>query len=264
MTSDAARAGPLAGRCIVITRPAHQAGSLAEKVRTAGGEVIRFPVIEIAEATDLAPFYRVVDALEAFDYAIFVSPNAVDRAMTLMAARRTLPPALRVAAIGDATVRALARHGVSNVVAPAHGFDSEALLAMPEWHGIRGARIAIFRGEGGRELLGDTLTRRGAQVEYAECYRRGMPAADPAPLFRAWARNGLHAFVITSSEGLENLLDMVGAEGHARLMATPVFVPHPRIADNARQRGIALVVTAGSGDDVMLAALCAHLAPPGR
>ncbi|HET7548506.1 MAG TPA: uroporphyrinogen-III synthase, partial [Usitatibacter sp.] len=73
MTSDAARAGPLAGRCIVITRPAHQAGSLAEKVRTAGGEVIRFPVIEIAEATDLAPFYRVVDALEAFDYAIFVS-----------------------------------------------------------------------------------------------------------------------------------------------------------------------------------------------
>ncbi|HEX6004012.1 MAG TPA: hypothetical protein VFZ14_08465, partial [Burkholderiales bacterium] len=65
---------------------------------------------------------------------------------------------------------------------------------------------------------------------------------------------------ITSSEGLENLLGMIGAEGRARLVATPVFVPHPRIADNARRRGIALVVAAGSGDDAMVEALCAHWA----
>ena len=254
------RDGPLAGRCIVITRPVQQAQSLAGKIRDAGGDVIRFPVIEIVDAADLTGFYRVVDALDTFDWAIFVSPNAVDRALTLIAARRTLPSALRIAAIGDATARALARHGVSQVIAPPHGFDSEALLALPQWQAVRGARIAIFRGEGGRQLLGDTLAARGARVDYAECYRRRIPAADPAPLIAAWAHNALDAFVITSSEGLENLLGMIGAEGRARLVATPVFVPHPRIADNARRRGITLVVAAGSGDDAMVEALCAHWA----
>jgi uroporphyrinogen-III synthase len=54
-------------------------------------------------------------------------------------------------------------------------------------------------------VLGDTLTARGAAIEYAECYRRGRPDADAGPLLEAWQARELHAITVTSSEGLRNL-----------------------------------------------------------
>ena len=78
----------------------------------------------------------------------------------------------------------------------------------------QGKRVVVFRGDGGRELLADELTARGALVEYATCYRRARPGLDPAPLLAAWAaRRVSHAVTVTSSEGLRNLCEMVGRRG---------------------------------------------------
>jgi uroporphyrinogen-III synthase len=251
-------AAPLAGRGIVLTRPAHQADMLAEKVRGRGGRVILFPTIEIVAPQDLQPFFAVVDRLEEFDLAVFVSPNAVMRAFELTTARRRLPERLAIAAVGDATLSALEQRGVREVIAPAHSFDSEALLALPAFHKVAGKHIVIFRGEGGRELLGETLCARGAQVQYAECYRRIVPAISPAPLHEAWAQGTLHAFVATSSIGLGNLVRMVGEAGAANLRATPLFVPHPRIAGNASRHGFSEVTVTGAGDEGIVEGLCVY------
>lgn len=231
-------------------------------MRAAGGYPILFPAIEIVAARDLAAFHDKVDRLEAFDMAIFISPNAVTRALDLVAARHAFPRSLTVAAVGDATVRALARRGIEGVIAPAHSFDSEALLALPPLHEVSGKRIVIFRGEGGRDLLGETLTARGARVEYAECYRRTVPQLDPQPLLEAWTRGELDAVVVTSSEGLANLFVMVGTDGEAHLKATPVFVPHARIAENARLKGVRQIVTTGPGDAGVIQALIAYFSSP--
>jgi uroporphyrinogen-III synthase len=249
---------PLSGKNIVVTRPAHQARELAEAIRAAGGHPILFPVIEIRDLPDVKPLLALIDRLEEFDWAIFISPNAVNRAMNLVGARRTLPPGLRFAAVGPASVKALRRFGVAEVLAPARRFDSEGLLEAPELAEVRGRRIVIFRGEGGRELLGETLRERGASVEYAECYRRGKPSYDAGPLLRAWARDELHAITVTSSEGLHNLYEMVGTLGRSWLRRTPLFVPHPRIAETARDLGIATVTVTAPGDDGLLAGLVAH------
>lgn len=250
---------PLAGRGIVITRPAHQAQSLAAMVREAGGRAILFPVIEIEDAKDLRAFNAAVDRLGEFDLAVFVSPNAVNRAMNLLAVRRvSLPPNLAIAAVGRATARALEGRGVAGVIAPARGVDSEALLALPALCDVRGKRVVVFRGEGGREVLADTLAARGARVEYAECYRRGIPPLDPAPLMNAWSSGELHAFVVTSSEGLNNLVTMIGDAGARRLAATPLFVPHPRITQTAHTLGLGEVVTSDPGDEGLFRALCRY------
>src|SRR5258705_526363 len=81
-----------------------------------------------------------------------------------------------------------------------------------------------------------TLTERGAQVEYAECYRRVRPQADAAPLLAEWQRGAVDAVTVFSVAALENLVAMLGA-GARRLEATPVFVPHPRVAEAARRHG---------------------------
>jgi uroporphyrinogen-III synthase len=241
--------GALAGRRIVITRPAGQIETLADLVRADDGTPIVFPVIEIRDVADIKPLAALIDRLDDFDVAIFISANAVAKAMNLVQSRRTWPRHVRVATIGKGSEKALRRFGFSEIVAPTGRFDSEALLELAPLAEVAGKRIVIFRGDGGRELLGDTLTARGAAVEYAECYRRVRPDADVAPLLKLWARGELDAITVTSREGLHNLYDMVGKLGQQWLRRTPTFAPHARIVAGARALGLERVVETGAGDE---------------
>lgn len=250
--------GMLAGRGVVITRPAGEAQRLATLIREAGGEPLLYPAIEIHDAPDRPALDAVINRLDDFDVAIFISPTAVDKAMTRIAAQRALPRKLRCAAIGPGGVRALRRFGVREVIAPAETgprHDSEALLASPYLQTVNGMRIVIFRGDGGRELLGETLSARGAKVESVACYRRGKPVFDPAPLLADFARGAVAAVIVTSSEGLHNFCERLGEAGQTCLRETPVVVPHPRIAAAARERGLTRVVECASGDEALVAAV---------
>lgn len=239
----------MAGCGIVVTRPVEQAGNLEMLLRARGAEPIAFPVLEIREVADLGPLLSTIDRLEIYDFAVFISPTAVSRAMNLIKSRRTLPPLLVVAAVGQGSVRELRRLGVTEVLAPKGRFDSEALLELPQMQQMAGRRVLIFRGEGGRELLGDTLAARGASVDYAECYRRAKPDADAAGLLRRWARSEVHGVTVTSSEGVHNLFDMVGRLGQQWLKKTPLFAPHERIAATARGLGLERVIATAGGDE---------------
>lgn len=236
MKSSDAKA--LAGRVVLVTRPREQATGLARAIEAAGGRAEIFPAIEIE---DLPP-PPLLERLADFDLAIFVSPTAVAKAMGHLGHLPT-----RAAAVGAGTRRELERHGVRDVMAPASGADSEALLA--ELDDVAGKRILILRGEGGRALLGDTLRARGATVQYAECYRRVRPQ-------RTWSGRA-DAITVSSAEGLANLFEMADA---ALLRATPLFVPHERIAESARRRGVREVVVAGPSDEEMAASLMAYFA----
>jgi uroporphyrinogen-III synthase len=249
------RRKPLAGKGVVVTRPAHQARELTRLISAAGGRPLPYPVIEIRDIEDPAPVLALIGRLEEFNVAVFVSPNAAEKGMALVRGRRTWPARLKAAAVGGGGVKALQRHGVTDVIAPVGRFDSEALLDLPVFAHVYGKRIVVFRGVGGRELLSETLRERGALIEYAECYRRVRPDRDAAPLLRAWARRELDAITVTSSEGLRNLLDMVGAPGREQILDTPLFVPHPRIAETASGLGIRKVIVTGPGDEGLLTGL---------
>lgn len=252
---------PLAGRRIVVTRPRQQAAGLAALIREAGGEPLVFPAIEIQDLADSGPILELIGRLEQFHLAIFISPNAVNRALNLVRLHRpgrTWPAQLRIAALGRGSRRALEQHGFCGVLAPQAHADSEALLALAELADLAGKRVVIFRGEGGRELLGDALAARGARVEYAECYRRTRPVGGSAKLLTAWARGAVDAVTVSSSEGLANLFEMLGKLGQQWLQKTPLFVPHPRVADEARRLGVRKAIVAGPGDAEMLERLVAY------
>ena len=250
----------LAGRRVLVTRPAGQAAHMAALIRAAGGEPVLFPALEILDVEDLQPLRALIGRLDTFDLAVFVSANAVDKALALVQERRTWPAALRVATVGRGSERALNRRGFAAVIAPGTRFDSEGLLDLPELKDVAGKRVLIFRGDGGRELLGDTLAARGAVVEYAECYRRGLPKADTAPLLALWARRQLDAVTVTSSEGLANLHELLGEGGRGFLLRTPLFVPHERIAAAARALGAQTVVLTDPGDAGLVAGLAVFFA----
>lgn len=251
----------LQGRHIVVTRPAGQADKLALAIEARGGIALRFPVLAIFDADDPRPLQDAAQCIEDYDLAVFVSPNAAEKALSAITARRPWPEQVVAAAMGESSARTIARFGVARIVTPESGrFDSEALLERPELSAaaMRGRRVAIFRGDAGRELLGETLEARGARVERIPCYRRGRPDLDAAPLRALLARGAVDAVTVTSSEGLRNLLAMIGADGAAALKAAPLFVAHRRIAEEARQLGFADVIVTAPGDAGLLAGLEAH------
>jgi len=245
LASDALR-----GLGILVTRPRAQAQRLARLIEAAGGRAHLFPAIEIEDV----PVPAALSRLQEFDLAIFVSPTAVAKAMPQVA---TWPPQVRVAAVGAGTRRELEKFGVSQVIAPASGADSEALLATEQLGEVAGKRIAILRGDGGRALLGDTFVERGARVEYITCYRRLLPKPPAQP----WKAGELAAVTVSSSQGLDNLFEVLDP---AMLRSTPLFVPHARIAERARALAVREVVLAGHSDEEMLDRLVAYFRSHGR
>ena len=253
-------AGSLAGRVVVVTRPREHAAALAERIRAAGGNPFLFPTIEILPIENTEALAALIAELDLFEMAIFVSPNAVMKGHESVLARRAWPARLRVASVGSGTARALERAGFKDVISPSGLADSEALAALLELQGLRGRGVVIFRGQGGREWLRETLEARGVRVEYAECYRRARPPADPGALLERWQAGDIEAVSITSAEGLANLFSMLGPVGGEYLRATPVFVPHPRIARAAKDSGVKEVVVTGRGDERTVAEMIAFFA----
>ena len=254
----------LAGRHVVVTRPAGQVAHLATALAGQGAIPVFYPVLEILDIEDPSPVLDVAIRLDSFDLAVFVSPNAIEKALGLILPRRSWPARLRVAALGKSSERELARNGIKDVISPLLRFDSEALLELPELTDVNDKRVIIFRGDGGRELLGDTLKARGATVEYVTCYRRARPQLDPAPLLKLWEEGRLDAVTLTSSEGLRNFHDMLGRLGQAWLKKTPAFVPHARIAEQAQILGLTKVIPTDPGDDGLMAGLMQYFASPGN
>jgi uroporphyrinogen-III synthase len=248
---------PLAGLGVLITRPAGQAAGLRARLRELGGETVLFPTLDILPPADPDTLARHLADLAAFDLAIFVSPTAVQYGL---AAAPAWPPGLRVAGVGQGTAAALGAAGIQPVLAPRAGADSEHLLALPELADLAKQRVLIFRGEGGRELLAETLSARGARVDYAECYRRGLPASDPAPLCDTWRRGGIQAVTVLSAQGLDNLFTLLGEQGANLIRATPLFAPHPRIAEHARGLGVATTIATAPGEAGLVQGLVEYFA----
>jgi len=247
---------PLHGRHIVITRPIGQAGKLTGLIKQAGGEVVSFPLIEIAPLDNYQAFEAVMSSLNAFGWAIFISSNAVQNAMPLVS-KLKLPSNLKFAAIGPSTAAELSKFGIQNTLIPQDRFDSESLLALPEMQAVNNQKVMIFRGVRGREVLADTLKSRGAEVHFAECYQRINPQKDLSTITMLSQQGLLDAIVITSSEAMRHLLAM--ANNQEWLKNVKLCVNHARIAEETNQLGLNVHVATAPGDEAMLACLIKSL-----
>lgn len=227
----------LKGLTVVNTRPAQQAESLSRLISQAGGTPIEFPVIEISPPLNSESLQAQLPTLKKADYAIFISANAVEAAMSLLGGAGDWPEYVKIVSVGRATSQILNDYGlVVNLPAP-EPFNSEALLTTPELDKIADKRILIFRGEGGRELLGNTLRSRGAEVEYIECYRRLIPDSDPSQLYQCWENKCNPIIVVTSNEGLSNLTKMVSNEYQQSLLTSTLVVVSNRAVSLASELG---------------------------
>jgi len=242
---------------ILVTRPAGQADRLCAMIEAAGFEAVRLPAIEIHEPEDLPLLQSMVAELDRFDLAVFVSANAVHKGMEFILARRQWPAGVRLASVGPTSSRAIEHYGLSVDYVPEHEFSSEGLLALDELQDMRGKRVIIFRGNGGRSKLYDSLTARGAEVVYAEVYSRTCPVIDFQTVVDLLQQEGLEIVTAASNETLQNLCHMAGPRGLPVLREKLLLVPGQRQLDLAKELGFTRtpVVAGNASDEAMVAAL---------
>lgn len=262
--------GPLAGIRALVTRPAGQAPALVQAIRAAGGVAVGFPLLEIVplaidDHAERATLAAVLNALDEFALAIFASHNAVQALFDeLQRTGSRLPSALRCLAVGAATALRLHEAGIACVGGEAT-MDSEELLARPELTAVAGQRIVIFRGVGGREHLADELTARGASVTRCALYRRRAPASSPAQLHAVLTRECINTVLLSSGEGLANLLALLGRSAAGTIGSQfAVVTPGERVASLARSAGFATVHAATNATDAAMLALLQAVAAPIR
>jgi len=267
----------MSNKTIVITRPSGQARQLSEALQVSllssgftkqtSPQIISLPLLTIAPKGDDVLRRQITTALKTADLAIFVSPNAIECTMRLLerswqeVSDRPLP----IGVMGGSSLAALNNHGIglednaTKIILPHSNaqWDSEGLwseLQALNWD-WSSKKVIIFKGEGGRDWLAETLKQAGAQVEAFSVYTR-------VPLdLNSSAWNDVHEMDFAKSLWLLTSSEAVRYLGQAKLpldLATAIC-PHHNIADAAEQIGFGEVFTCEPGDEALIAASQAWL-----
>ncbi len=242
-------------KCLV-TRPGHQTKQWSTMLARSGFSIINFPTIQI-NASSPTPFLEHLDEnIKQFDIALFVSRNAVDYAFEYLSPTK-LPDSLQLGVIGKGTWVALKNQGVESHIIPADSYNSEGLLASQVLQQVEGKRIIIFRGQQGRNLLGDTLRQRGASVEYHEVYRRVLPDHPTGTFEQLTEPHFPDIAIFTSAEGLSNCFQLVDETMAIKLRSIPWILISERMRETARNLGhnADIIIAISASDEGILQAI---------
>jgi uroporphyrinogen III methyltransferase/synthase len=201
---------PLAGRTIVVTRPAEQARHFIDALVAAGARVLAAPTIAIEPPPSWEPLDRALDNVAGFAWVIFTSVNGVAMVDRRLRARGRGWPALRrarVAAIGPATAEALREHEIQVDVVPAE-YRAEALAERLRREIRAGDRVLLPRAAQTRDLLVTELRRMGAEVSEVPAYVTRRVEADTRRLREALAAGSVDAVTFTSSSTARNFAEL--------------------------------------------------------
>jgi uroporphyrinogen-III synthase len=243
----------LTGLSVLVTRPAPAGLTLCDLIKANGGNAFHFPTLAFVP-TDQTLFEETVRQLGEQDWLIFISPQAVFASVpTIRRIWPHFPPQVKFAAVGAGTAKALLDAGYRASAYPTEEWSSEGLLALPEFQSIAKQKVAIIRGEGGRELLAQQLTERGAYVFHAIAYQRVIPPLDAHPVLQLLNQHQLNVAVCGSFESVKNLKDMLGAESWPLLKKLPLIVMSERVKMLAQDLGFqTILVTRNAGNDAVI------------
>lgn len=221
------------------------------------------PTIEVSATPKQDALQAAIAKLVFQDILIFVSRPSVYFAMPAIKAAwdplAQLTPLL-YCAIGPGTAQILHENGVKDVLLPKRKpFETESLLEIDALQNVQSKNIMIFRGNGGRTLLIDSLQQRGAVVEVIETYQRSLPTIDLANILNSWQhqpQSAIDVILTTSLDGLHNLMLLMGSDVVEQLKSIPIVVVGLRMYQQALKLGFKRpLLSEGADDQSLLATL---------
>lgn len=251
---------PLEGRRILVCRPQPEADRLAASFRDAGADARVMPLIAREPLPEDPATRTQILNLDEFSHVIAVSPYAAGLLLAWLDNWwPQTPTGINWYGVGAGTAAVMSDYGL-NARQPEAGHTSEDLLQLPELATLDHAKILLVRGQEGRELIPQTLEKRGARVTVLPLYRRYCPDYDEATRIAMLNDFSPEAIITLSGETLNNLIALSENTGH-NLKNTLLVVPVERIAEQARLAGLRRTCIPGSlADSSIVAAVAEQLA----
>lgn len=227
----------LKGLRVLNTRPLQQGQELNQRIIIAGGLPVSCPALDIGPpARDWRPL---LPNLNTVQQAIFVSANAVTYSIPVLLENQfAWPDHIQITAVGKATAQALKSRQLRVDNIPEKS-DSEHLLMLNNLQAVHSETILLFKGEGGRTLIANSLTERGAKLIELNVYQRLLPDCNQEKLEQWWRDDCVDIILFTSQEAIQNIVTMFGTSAQqAWLKRTPCLVISDRLAQFASKSGI--------------------------
>lgn len=212
-------AGPLAGVRVLVGRARHQAGALSGELRRLGAEVIEIPFIEIRRPHSYKPLDSALKSIANYDWLILTSVNGVEALFSrwerLHQGKKSGmgTGALRVAAIGPATKKAIEQRGMRVDIMPKE-YVAESVCSSLSAE-VAGKRVLLVRAKVARDVIPRELRKVGAHVDVVEAYETVVPASSRARV-RAVMKNPQgrpQVVTFTSSSTVKNFVALLGSRG---------------------------------------------------
>ncbi len=220
---------PLAGKVVLVTRPADRVDALVKLLRREGAVPILAPAIEIAPVRPAA-LTRALSDLAAGGFAWITLTSLVT--VDVLAARLS-PRDVRakVAAVGEGTSEAFRRWARREPDVVPRAFTTTALArAFPRGQG----RVLCARADIAPEGLEDALAAKGWTPVRVDAYRTRMPRALPKEAREALRHGRVDAVTFTSASTVRGF---VGALGQVKGNPKVVCIG-PVTAREAREHGL--------------------------
>ena len=236
---------PLFGKKVLITRPNNNTSILSDLLEREGAHVVSLPTIEIVPVPDFSDLDIAIKQLDAYDWIIFNSLNAVSALFTRMKQIRIDTRSFmkaKICAIGESTAKALERHGILPDLIP-DKYLTSSIAAQLNKNGVSGNRILIPRTNIASNSLVEKLENSGAKVEQVTAYHTIIPETAEETILQLLKNNEVDIVIFTSSSTVKNLLRLLHGDTDL-LNAKTIATIGPITSQAARKMGIEVNISA--------------------
>jgi uroporphyrinogen III methyltransferase/synthase len=242
----------LFGKRIVITRTRQQASSLRQQLEAHGADVLEAPTIELAAPTSWQPVDEALAGLDQYDWLVLTSANGVHALKArLQAAGRDARAlaAVKLAAIGDATARALREELAIEADLVPTRFVAESLASeLIARESIAGQHFLLLRADIARPALPATLREAGATVDDVTAYQTQQSAALPDSVIEALQKGEVDWLTFTSSSTVKNMAALLGEQAQPLMQQVKIASIGPITSETIRQQGWPIAVEASTSN----------------
>ncbi len=253
----------LSGLTVLVTRPSNQQQAMQQAIESRSGAIVSLPLVEIHALTNTRSIQDLKDKvlqLDNYQLLIFVSNNAVHFGGEVINNYwPRFPLGIEVIAVGPSTAEAARKLLGCEVFQPTAGMTSEDILQLPQLQNLAGRKVAIVRGQGGRELLAETLKQRGASVDYFEAYSRKTVNYSNKDFCDRLVTGKVNVLTVSSGESLDRLISLL-ADNKELAEQLTLLAPSTRVAQQAEDAGFAKVYNARGADPASFVAALDELA----